>query len=234
MSRPKREWYPGATYHVMSRGNRRLVLYKDVDDYLSFIESIHKARELYPFRLHSLCLMTNHFHMAIETKDKELWKIMSRILHPYAMNFNRKYHYSGHLFENRYTSCLIEDERYFLEVSRYIHLNPVKAHMVRAPLEYEYSSYGLFVNVMDDMGGDSQTQYEEIIKVQENTATSVHKGKKFHDFIKDLVQTDRVLSAFRNNPREQYRMFVEGKISHAEQELLIQKDMKEDDMWLPW
>lgn len=52
--------------------------------------------------------------------------------------------------------------------------------------------------------------------------------------ITSLVEKERILGAFRNNPREQYRMFVEGKISHAEQELLIQKDMKEDDMWLPW
>ena len=85
MSRPKREWYPGATYHVMSRGNRRTVLYKDASDYMRFIECIVRARELYPFKLHSLCLMTNHFHMAIETQNIELWKIMQRILHPYSM-----------------------------------------------------------------------------------------------------------------------------------------------------
>ena len=214
MSRPKRIWYPGATYHVMSRGNRRMVLYKDNDDYLSFLEGVQRAKELYRFRIHALCLMTNHFHMAIETADQELWKIMQRMLHPYAMDFNRKYHYTGHLFESRYTSCLIEDERYFLEVSRYIHLNPVKAKMVREPLTYEFSSYGLFV-------GDD--------KDAENT----HKTK-CSKLISELVDTSRVLSCFRHNPREQYRMFVEGKISHAEQELLIQKEMKEDDMWLPW
>ena len=62
------------------------------------------------------------------------------------MDFNNKYHFTGHVFESRYTACLIEDDRYFLEVSRYIHLNPVKAKMVREPLDYEYSSYGKFVN----------------------------------------------------------------------------------------
>ncbi len=209
MSRPKREWYPGATYHVMSRGNRRTVLYKDASDYMRFIECIVRARELYPFKLHSLCLMTNHFHMAIETQNIELWKIMQRILHPYSMDFNHKYNFTGHLFESRYTSCLVEDERYFLEVSRYIHLNPVKARMVREPLDYEYSSYGKFVS-----NGSAK--------------------KKSTKLIEELVETDRVLGVFHNNSSEQYRMFVEGKISHAEQEMLIQKDMKEDDMWLPW
>ncbi len=211
MGRAKREWYPGATYHVMSRGNRRTALFKDNYDYYDFLECIHRAGAVYPFKIHSLCLMTNHFHMTIETVDKELWKIMQKMLHPYSMDFNHKYHFTVHLFESRYTACLIEDERYFLEVSRYIHLNPVKAMMVREPMAYEFSSYNLFVS-------DGSDESE--------------KGS--YGMIRDLVDTSRVLSCFRNNPREQYRMFVEGKISHAQQEMLLQKDMKEDDMWLPW
>lgn len=215
MSRKKRIWYPGATYHVMSRGNRRTMLYKDLSDYMRFLECILLSKEQYGYKIHSICLMTNHFHMIVETGSIELWKIMQKILHPYSMDFNHKYNLTGHLFESRYTACLIEDERYFLEASRYIHLNPVKAQMVREPLDYEYSSYEAFVcKGSDDNGGQSGIRSREIIF--------------------NLVDTSRVLSSFRNNPEEQYRMFVEGKISHAEQELLIQKDMKEDDMWLPW
>lgn len=216
MSRPRRVWYPGATYHVMSRGNRRLVLYKDHYDYLSFLEGILRTKEKYSFKIHSICLMSNHFHMIIETANDELWKIMQRMLHPYSMNFNRKYDYTGHLFEHRYISCLISDERYLLEVSRYIHLNPVKAQIVRGPLDYEYSSYKMFV---EGPGRDGPT--------------GKHRDKVSR-ILADLVTTDRVLSVFQYNDREQYRMFVEGKISHEEQEMLIRKDMKEDDMWLPW
>lgn len=220
LARQKREWYPGAVYHVMSRGNRRLALFKDDEDYLDFLFCIQKTRERYPFQIHSLCLMTNHFHLLIKTDGTELWKIMQRMLHPYARIFNGKYHFSGHLFEGRYVSCLIEDDRYFLEVSRYIHLNPVKARMVREPLDYQYSSYGIFVNHRNPIG---QSQ-----EVQQTPA------RQISEMMSDLVTTDMVLGAFRNNSREQYRMFVEGRISHAEQELLIQKDMKEDDLWLPW
>ena len=216
MPRPRREWYPGAFYHVMSRGNRRLVLYNDEDDFISFLELILETREKYQFMVHSLCLMSNHFHMALETKDVELWKIMKRMLHPYSVNFNKKYNYTGHLFENRYTSCLIEDERYFLEVSRYIHLNPVKARIVRDPLDYTYSSYGLFVNRTKGA--------EEIID---------RKKAKIKEMISEIVETDRVLSAFQPDPHEQYRMFVEGANSHTEEESQIQKDMKEDDKWIP-
>ncbi len=132
MARQKREWYPGAVYHVMSRGNRRLALFKDEEDYLDF------------------------------------WKIMQRMLHPYARIFNGKYHFSGHLFEGRYVSCLIEDDRYFLEVSRYIHLNPVKARMVREPLDYQYSSYGIFVNHRNPIGQSQEVQQTPARQISES------------------------------------------------------------------
>lgn len=198
MSRPKRDWYPGATYHVMSRGNRRLTIYKDEDDYLTFLESILRTKELYPFVIHSLCLMTNHFHMEIETKDKELGKIIQCMLHPHSMNFNKKYHYTGHLFEGRYTARLIEDERYFLEVSRYIHLNPVKAQIVREPLAYKYSSYSRFM----ERGNDPEHSMDDA------EIEGVRQKSKCSKLIEDITETDRVLSCFTNNPREQYRLFV--------------------------
>ena len=191
----------------MSRGNHRAEIFKDRFDYISFIGYVAKTCDIYSFMIHSICLMTNHFHMIVETKDTELHKIMQKILHLYSMDFNRRYRLTGHLFESRYTACLIKDERYLLEVSRYIHLNPVKAMMVRTPHDYEYSSYKLFVDRQEDIGNGLFTS---------------------------IVDTSRVLSCFHNNSREQYRMFVEGKISRAEQEMLIQKEMKEDDMWLPW
>ena len=210
MARKKRIWYPGATYHVMSRGNRRCAIFKEHADYMYFVCLLKLVAEKYPFMVHSLCLMTNHFHMLVETADTELWKIMQKILSIYAEEFNHRYFYSGHLFEGRYTACVIEDGRYFLEVSRYIHLNPVKAQMVREPVSYAYSSYPLFVSAR-------------------------HEGEEaeFAEALAEVIEISHILSFFRHE-KEQYRMFVEGKISHAEQELLIQKDMKEDDMWLPW
>ena len=192
-----------------------MAIFKEHADYLYFLEQVRMVKEVHPFKIHSLCLMSNHFHMSLETMDTELWKIMQKVLHPYSMDFNHKYGYTGHVFESRYVSCCIKDDVYLLEASRYIHLNPVKAMMVRGPLDYEYSSYGAF---FDDSNADDRAG----ITVKPET------------IIKDLVDTSRVLGGFHNNSREQYRMFVEGKISHAEQEMLIQKDMKEDDMWLPW
>ena len=203
MARKHRVWYQGACYHVMGRGNRKTVIYKSDEDYGVFLMQLNKAKEKYPFDLHAYCLMTNHFHLELTTKNDPIWKIMKPIMQNYAVWFNQKYGYVGHLFDSRYTSCLIEDDVYFLEVSRYIHLNPVKAHMVSEPLEYEYSSYGAYMS--DDFEGTND----------------------------GLIQISQVFSAFDQNPREQYRIFVEEKRSHEEHEALIQKDMNEDDMWLP-
>ena len=96
----------------MSRGNRRLALFKDAADYLLFLESVMRVKKKYPFKIHALCLMTNHFHMAIETEQVELWKIMSKFLHPYAMNFNKKYNYTGHLFEKRWCLSPLKQQYY--------------------------------------------------------------------------------------------------------------------------
>ena len=173
-----------------------------------------EVREKYPYNIHSLCLMTNHFHLALETKQTELSKIMQLLLSIYAENYNKRHDCTGHLFEGRYTACLIEDERYFVEVTRYIHLNPVKAQMVLGPLDYAYSSYGLFVPGKTDKSRSA-------------------KGNKCKKLIRDLVETDRVLNCFGPDRKEQYRMFVEGTSSHTEQEQQIQREMKEDDLWLP-
>ena len=203
MPRKPRKWYKGACYHVMARGNRRTALFRSDEDYRVFIMQLVKIQKKYPFDLHAYCLMTNHFHLEITTGDDPIWKIMKPLMQNYAMWFNQKYGYVGHVFDSRYTSCLIENDSYFLEVNRYIHLNPVKAQMVNEPVAYDYSSYKRYMS------------------------------EESEDILAGIIDTGRVLSFFSHDPREQYRKFVEGRISHADQERLIQMDMKEDDMWLP-
>jgi REP element-mobilizing transposase RayT len=214
MARAKRIWYKGAVYHVMSRGIRRMKIFSDDADYIYFLECIDKFQKIYDFKVHTICLMTNHFHMIIETGEKPISKIMQDLLLAYAKYFNRKYSYHGHLFEGRFVSKMIEDEVYFLESSRYIHLNPVKAGMVREILDYKYGSYAAFVSAPDR---------------EENVVHS-----KAEDLMTRITTTSRILDLFRKNSREEYRIFVEGRLSHAEQEMMIQKDLHEDDKWLPW
>lgn len=211
MARKKRIWYPGATYHVMNRGNRRTPIFADHADYLAFLKYIQVVQEKIPFKLHSICLMTNHYHMAIETIADDLGKIMQSISSIYAGYYNHRHNLTGHLFQGRYTACLITDERYFLEVSRYIHLNPVKANMVRSPEDYLYSSYRLY----------------------DKNPNRLNKAElTFDHIIRSMICTDRILGSFEDDP-DQYKAFVLDKLSHTEQEIAIQKDIKEDCFGLP-
>jgi len=215
MARKKRVWYPGATYHVMNRGNRRTPIFSDHEDYLAFLKYVQKVQEKYPFKLHGICLMPNHYHMAIETISDDLGKIIQSISSIYAGYYNYRHNLSGHLFQGRYTACLINDERYFLEVSRYIHLNPVKANLVQSPEDYLYSSYRLFR------------------KISDNNSNDVNKATLILDHVmKNMIYTERTLSAFDNNS-DQYIAFVRDKLSHSEHEAMIQNDIKEDCFGLP-
>ena len=171
----------------MGRGNRHGIIYRGEEDYEIFLMLLREMQKRYPFILHAYCLMTNHFHLELTTNTDPIWKIMKPIMNNYARTFNQKYGYQGHLFDGRYGSCIIEDQRYFLEVSRYIHLNPVKAGMVGEPLDYKYSSYRCYVDRDYDQAKGQDTVIEP--------------------------DTQLVLSAFGGDPREQYRMFVEKKIS---------------------
>lgn len=214
MARKRRVWYPGAIYHVMSRGNRKKNIFEDVEDYVRFLDIVQDAQEMYGFTVHAICLMTNHFHIEIETSEVALSRIMQRIKSLYAEDFNYRHHYSGHLFEGRYNACLILNDRYFLEVSRYIHLNPVKAGMVREPAAYEYSSYGAYAPCDED-----------------------RPFGKAGKMIEDLVDRSRILHMLADSQveaREQYRLFVEGRASHEEHETLIRREIGENEFWMPW
>ena len=146
MPRPLRVQYPGAIYHVLSRGVEKNNIFYDRQDYEIFIYGLEKFCAKFSTLIHSYCLMHNHFHLLLETKNANLSKFMQRILGDYAMYFNYKYSRVGHLFQGRYKSFLVNTELYLLTLSRYIHLNPCEAGIVNKPEQYEWSSmmYHLF------------------------------------------------------------------------------------------
>ena len=141
LPRKIRLWFPGAIYHIMSRGNHKHDIFLDEEDRHRYMASLLEARKEYDFNLFAYCLMTNHVHLQIQTNQTDISTIMKRINMNYAQYFNRKYDTVGHLFQGRYRSELIDTDPYNLQVSRYIHLNPVKAEMVKSPEEYPWSSY---------------------------------------------------------------------------------------------
>lgn len=135
---------------MMERGIRRQAIFEEEGDYQVFLAILESCLSKYGCILHAYCLMTNHFHILIETDEMEIAKFMKQLASCYAIYFNKKYAYQGHLFEGRYKSCLVRDDAYFLQTSRYIHLNPAKAGMVEHPEDYPWSSYRTMIGLQDD------------------------------------------------------------------------------------
>lgn len=145
MARKPRIWFSGAAYHITCRGNHRNDIFKDQEDYLVYLTVLEDAKQEYPFTLIAYCLMTNHVHLQLKTKEIDLSKIMKKINQSYTRYFNNKYNYVGHLFQGRYFAELIIDDAQMLSTSRYIHLNPIRAKMVSRPSDYEWSSYSMYI-----------------------------------------------------------------------------------------
>lgn len=145
MARKPRIWFKGAVYHITCRGNRRATLFYDDADRLMYLSLLEELRAIYPFYLHSFCLMTNHIHLQIETIDTHPQFIMKYLNSNYAIYFNKRYNFSGHVFQGRYGAKLIDSIDYFLKVSKYIHLNPVEAKITTKPELYPWSSYLYYV-----------------------------------------------------------------------------------------
>ena len=141
MSRPLRIEYPGAFYHVTSRGNERKDIFKSQSDRERFLEYLMSATERYGAAIHVYCLMSTHYHIFMETPRGNLSQIMRHINGAYTTYYNVKRKRAGHLFQGRYKAILVEADVYAVELSRYIHLNPVRAGIVVRPEEYLWSSY---------------------------------------------------------------------------------------------
>jgi len=147
MPKKKRIWYPGAVYHIMCRGNRRGEIFREEEDYWVYLSILEQVKNKYGFTLYSYCLMTNHMHLQMETKDVDIGNIMRSINLFFTKYFNNKYNLVGHLFQGRYKGEIITSDAYNLQTSRYIHLNPVKAKMVEDILDYPWSSYDIYMGM---------------------------------------------------------------------------------------
>lgn len=141
MGRPLRITYPGAHYHVTSRGNEQKDIYKSRRDREQFLSYLESSVTRYGAKIHAYCLMTNHYHLLLETPEGNLSEILRHINGAYTNYFNAKRKRSGHLFQGRYKAILIEADEYLMELTRYIHLNPVRCGIVTKPEDHPWSSY---------------------------------------------------------------------------------------------
>lgn len=165
----------------MSRGNHRGDIFREEEDYLLFLQLLRDTQKIYPFVLHCYCLMTNHFHLLLETKESEIWFIMRRLNKLYTSNFNEKHTMVGHLFQGRYMSVLVESDAYFQQTSRYIHRNPVKANMVSHPVDYPWSSYSIYLGLKES---DLVTTWK-VLGYFENSSLDLYR-----EYVENAAYTD--------------------------------------------
>jgi putative transposase len=182
MARPLRIEFPGAFYHITSRGNERKPVfhtYRDREKFLAYLES---ATNRYGAVIHVYCLMETHYHLFIETPSGNLSKIMQHINGAYTTYFNRKHERAGHLFQGRYKSILVQADAYAKELSRYIHLNPVRSGIVNNPEEYEWSSFRFYISDREFPKWLKRDMLLGYFNVNTVTAMSMYK-----DFVHGLI-----------------------------------------------
>ena len=145
MPRQARVDIPGLLHHVMARGIERRVLFSNAADYSDFLERLKSANEQYPSQILAWALMPNHFHLLIRSGKRGLVPFMQKLMTGYATAYNVRHKRAGHLFGNRYKSIICEEETYLLELVRYIHLNPLRARLVKDMkdlAEFPYCGHG--------------------------------------------------------------------------------------------
>ncbi|WP_038247101.1 transposase [Ghiorsea bivora] len=208
MARPLRIEYEGAVYHVTSRGNAQTDIYLSDADRDIFLDVLTHVVERFDWVCHAYCLMSNHYHLMIETPKANLSRGMRQLNGMYTQRFNRAHHRIGHVFQGRFKSIIVDKDAYLLELSRYIVRNPVAANMVNSVSDWPWSSYNatagiekkpafLTVNwLLSQFGGDREA-YKRFVNQSE--VVIPWKSLNGPDLLGDDAFRQR-LQAFKSEP----------------------------------
>ena len=225
MARPLRICYPGAFYHITARGNERKAIFKSNQDRVKFLSYLETAHKRYGALIHGYCLMDNHYHLLLETPGENLSQVMHHINGAYTTYYNVKRKRSGHLFQGRYKAIVVEKDAYCQELSRYIHLNPVRAGIVKSVDEYPWSSYLSYIGKREEVEwletgyvlayfgkrvGTARRKYREFVeeaigKSMEDPLKQVHAstilgGASFIAWVQDKIEGNTKESDRRDVP----------------------------------
>lgn len=216
MARPLRIEFPGALYHVTARGNERRPIFRDDGDRRMFLTFLGQAVTRFGWSLTAWVLMTNHFHLVVQTPQPNLSRGMHWLNSAYAAWFNRRHGRCGHLFQGRFKSLLIEKERHLQEVLRYVVLNPVRARIVARPEDYPWSSYRSTAGldpappwldtdaVLDLFDADPQTarrMYQEFAMAREDGSESLWDALTNGMYLGSVEWAKRVRMMVESQPR---------------------------------
>jgi REP element-mobilizing transposase RayT len=208
MSRPYRLQGENCCYHITSRGDDRKKIFISDYDRRKFLEYLNTAKSKYKYYLYAYVLMDNHYHLLLETTQPNLSKIMHFVNSSYTTYYNIKRHRCGHVFQGRYKSILVDKDNYLLELTRYIHLNPVRAKMVPRPEDYPWSSYKGYLKKPGDTSIDRE-QINQYIALG---------PEKYQEFVEEGI------SKAIDPLKEVYGGFILGQTTFIKEKL---KELKE-------
>ena len=170
---------PGALHHIICRGIERRKIFRNNTDKDDFINRLSPVLIETHTPCYAWALLSNHFHLLLRTGNAPIATIMRKVLTGYVVSFNRRYRRNGHLFQNRYKSILCQEDNYLLELVRYIHLNPLRAKLVRSMRQlntYGYSGHGVLM-------GKRKAEWQDVNKVLGMFNGKVKLArKKYYDF----------------------------------------------------
>ena len=182
MARKPRVHFPGALYHVIARGNRHQPIFLDDNDCERYLFLLREYKKRFSYLLYAYVLMKNHLHLLMEVDEVPLSRIMHDLQFRYTRKFNATYKKEGHLFQGRYKAILCDRDPYLLELSAYIHLNPVRAGIVDDPREYSWSSYKAYVTK------DVENLVNEDFLLLSFSKEKVHARIAYAQFVKNRIR----------------------------------------------
>ena len=190
MVRPLRIEFPGALYHVLGRGNQKQEVFLGDEDRHAYLKRLQRYKEEIGFILYAYVLMPNHVHLLIETDQVPLSKIMQRINLTYTQYFNRKYDKVGHVFQGRYKAILCDRDEYLLALITYIHLNPVRAHLVEGLRQFQWSSHHEYLNARAEI-----TDAEAILKMFSPDLQTARK--MYEQFVGEAIGKEKIGTPYK-------------------------------------
>lgn len=216
MARPLRIEYPGAVYHITSRGNaKNNIFLSDLDRHI-FFEILSETLKRFQWLCHAFCLMDNHYHLLIETINPTLSRGMRHLNGVYTQSFNRRHNRVGHVFQGRYKAILVQKDTHLTELCRYVVLNPVRSKNVNNPEDWSWSSYidtvsdknrydfltrGWILSQFSSHKKEAQHLYQQFIKAGVSNQESIWNGLKGQTFYADDVFIKTINARIIKNDR---------------------------------
>ena len=236
MARPLRIELSGGLYHVTARGDRREDIYFNTADRQAWLALLGQVCERFNWVCHAYCLMTNHYHLVVETPEGNLAQGMRQLNGVYTQYVNRTHRRVGHVFQGRYRAILVEKDSYLLELARYVVLNPVRARMVNDAADWPWSSYGAMIGpvsppwlttdwILGQFGTDRQqaiARYVDFVRagvglptLWEKLQNQIYLGSE--QFVQRMQKEIESLQVLQEVPRAQRRPVAKPLDHYAHQ-----------------